>query len=47
MSDRVRAVQERRRSSAAGTHGHEPTRADQLAAALADELDDDTDVDGG
>lgn len=38
MSDRVRAVQERRRSSAAGPHGRRPTRAEMLADALADEI---------
>lgn len=44
-SGRVRAVQGRRRSSAAGPHDHTPTRAEELADAIADELlelDDDT-----
>lgn len=36
MSDRVRAVQERRRSNAAGPHGRRPTRAEELSAALAE-----------
>lgn len=38
---RVRAVQERRRSNAAGPHRGRPTRAEELAAALALELEDD------
>jgi hypothetical protein len=40
MSARVRAVQERRRSNAAGPHQSQPTRADRLAVALADYEDD-------
>lgn len=42
MSARVRAVQERRRSNAAGPHQSQPTRADRLAAVLADYEDDPT-----
>lgn len=34
--NRIRAVQERRRSNAAGPHTAERTRADELAAALVD-----------
>jgi hypothetical protein len=40
MSARVRAVQERRRSNAAGPHQSHQTRADRLAAVLADWEDD-------
>lgn len=36
MGNRVRAVQDRRRSNAAGPHGCTPTRASQLADALDD-----------
>ncbi|MBL8926332.1 MAG: hypothetical protein JNM77_08835 [Pseudonocardia sp.] len=39
MDGRTRAVQERRRSSAAGPHGRRPTRAEELEQALADQLD--------
>jgi hypothetical protein len=43
MSDRVQHVQGLRRSGAAGPHGSERTRAEELAEALADyedEIDD-------
>lgn len=40
MNDHTRAVQERRRSNAAGAHGTEPTRAELLADALDDYADD-------
>lgn len=43
MNARSQAVQERRRSNAAGPHGSRPTRAEELEDALADfedELDD-------
>ena len=33
--ERIRAVQERRRSNAAGPHGRRATRADELGEALA------------
>jgi hypothetical protein len=36
-TNRVRAVQERRRSNAAGTHVTRATRAETLARALADD----------
>jgi hypothetical protein len=36
-NNRVRAVQERRRSNAAGPHGTRQTRAAMLAQALADD----------
>lgn len=38
--DRVRAVQDRRRSNAAGPHTSTQTRAHELDAALADWIDD-------
>lgn len=37
MNERVRAVQERRRSGAAGVHVTRQTRAEMLAQALADD----------
>lgn len=37
MNERVRAVQERRRSGAAGAHVTRQTRAEMLAQALADD----------
>jgi hypothetical protein len=37
MTGRVRAVQERRRSGAAGPHSRRPTRAEEKAQALADD----------
>lgn len=39
-SNRVRARQERLRSNAPGPMGHRPTRAQQLAEALADWADE-------
>lgn len=44
-SNRVRAVQQLRRSNAAGPHGSRPTRAAQMAEALADWNDEPTDND--
>jgi hypothetical protein len=40
MSARVRVVQERRRSNAAGPHKASRTRAERLSAVLADWEDD-------
>jgi hypothetical protein len=37
MNERVRAVQERRRSNAAGVHVTRQTRAEMLARALAED----------
>lgn len=40
-ADRVRHVQGLRSSNSAGPHSHRTTRAEELADALADQLDDD------
>ena len=45
MNARTRAVQERRRSGAAGPHGGRPTRSAELADALEDFYDNDPDDD--
>lgn len=44
MTDRVRAVQDRRRSNAAGPHGRRPTRAEELADAIEDQDDQEDDT---
>lgn len=46
MNARVQRVQGLRSSGAAGPHGHRPTRADELAAAVADYEDETEDETG-